>query len=225
MTTPPVATIRADVGVPITLPDGRTVDARMVTFHGLVDGRDHLAIALGNRARGSQAGRPRPTALVRLHSECLTGDVFGSERCDCGPQLREALGRVHAAGGYVLYLRQEGRGIGLYPKLDAYTLQDTGLDTFAANRALGFDDDARDYAVAAQMIAALGERRIRLLTNNPDKVSQLRHRGVLIEECLRTDVHVRTANTDYLVAKATHAAHVLRVPEHLAGTGSDAVGG
>ena len=122
----------------------------------------------------------RRTPLVRVHSECLTGDVLGSARCDCGPQLRESVERIADAGGYLLYLRQEGRGIGLYAKLDAYALQDDGLDTYEANVALGYAEDERDYTVAAQMLQALGERRVALLTNNPDKAGQLTalgHRG------------------------------------------------
>ena len=107
--------------------------------------------------------------LIRPHSECLTGDVFGSERCDCGPQLREAVERIAAAGGYVLYLRQEGRGIGLYSKLDAYALQDAGADTYEANLALGHAEDERSYLAAAQMLHALGASRVDLLSNNPDK--------------------------------------------------------
>ena len=113
---------------------------------------------------------------MRLHSECLTGDVLGSQRCDCGPQLREALERLTAVGGYLLYLRQEGRGIGLYNKLDAYGLQDTGLDTYQANVALGHGPDERDYAVAAQMLLALGIDELSLLSNNPDKAAQLQPR-------------------------------------------------
>ena len=117
------------------------------------------------------AGPPRPRGtLVRAHSECLTGDVFGSLRCDCGPQFREALERVSEAGGFLLYLRQEGRGIGLYAKLDAYALQDTGLDTYAANRSLGRQaTTSGTLAHAAQMLLALGAHRVALLSNNPDK--------------------------------------------------------
>ena len=118
--------------------------------------------------------RRGPAPLVRPHSECLTGDVFGSQRCDCGPQLREAVERIADSGGFLLYLRQEGRGIGLYAKLDAYALQDTGLDTYEANLALGHGEDERSYLVAAQMLHALGVSRVALLSNNPDKARQLR---------------------------------------------------
>jgi GTP cyclohydrolase II len=141
---------------------------------------------------------------VRLHSECLTGDVLGSQRCDCGPQLREAVERIAAVGGYLLYLRQEGRGIGLYNKLDAYALQDAGLDTYQANVALGFGEDDRDYSVAAEMLVALGVHRIDLLTNNPDKVAQLRAAGIAVDGWVPTAVHRTPANAPYLAAKASH---------------------
>ena len=127
----------------------------MFTFPGLADGKEHLALGLGD----PDAARGAP--LVRPHSECLTGDVFGSARCDCGPQLREAVERITEAGGYLLYLRQEGRGIGLYAKLDAYALQDAGLDTYEANLALGHGEDERDYTAAAQMLRPSGVDRIR----------------------------------------------------------------
>src|ERR1700752_5228347 len=157
--------------MPLRLADDYSTTATVVSFTGLTDGQQHVALELGRPAAAT-------LPLVRLHSECLTGDVFGSQRCDCGPQLREAVERIARHGGYLLYLRQEGRGIGLYDKLDAYALQDGGLDTYDANLALGFGADERDYTVAAQMLRALGVRRVALLTNNPDKVRQLEGLGV-----------------------------------------------
>jgi GTP cyclohydrolase II len=160
----PAATIRTRVTVPLRLSDGYATTARVYSFDGLVDGREHLAFGLGDRAGApDRAGADGSVPLVRPHSECLTGDVFGSERCDCGPQLREAVERIAAVGGFLLYLRQEGRGIGLYAKLDAYALQDAGLDTYEANVALGHGEDERDYAAAAQMLGALGVDRVALL--------------------------------------------------------------
>jgi GTP cyclohydrolase II len=135
--------------------------------------------------------------------------VFGSERCDCGPQLREAVERIAERGGFLLYLRQEGRGIGLYAKLDAYALQDAGLDTYQANRALGRGDDERDYTAAAQMLAALGADRVALLSNNPDKAEQLSGLGITVTERVPTGVHLSDANARYLAAKVAHTAHTL----------------
>ena len=198
--TPPPARLRTEVNIPLRFADGYATTARVITFHGLADGREHLAVGLGNRGR---------TPLVRLHSECLTGEVFGSERCDCGPQLREAVERIATAGGYLLYLRQEGRGIGLYDKIDAYALQDGGLDTYQANRALGHAEDERDYTVAGQMLAALGVTELRLLTNNPDKVRQVAEFGLDVLERVPTGVHVSEANLGYLQAKARHGAHLI----------------
>jgi GTP cyclohydrolase II len=182
------------------------------SFDGLVDGREHLALGLGDRARaGQDRHRSAVPPLVRLHSECLTGDVFGSQRCDCGPQLREAVARIAETGGYLLYLRQEGRGIGLYAKLDAYALQDGGLDTYEANLALGFDEDGRDYAAAVQMVRALGIDDIRLLSNNPDKVAQLTRFGVPIANRVPTRVHLSASNARYLRTKAERGLHTLDV--------------
>jgi GTP cyclohydrolase II len=191
----PAATVRRQVAVPLRFPDGYATTAAVVTFDGLVDGGEHLALALGEAP---------PVPLVRPHSECLTGDVFGSQRCDCGPQLREAVERIAAAGGFLLYLRQEGRGIGLYNKLDAYALQDAGLDTYEANVALGHAEDGRDYTVAAQMLAALGVERVRLLTNNPDKTAQLQQLGIAVTERVPTGEYRSPANAAYLAAKARH---------------------
>ncbi|MET0837736.1 MAG: GTP cyclohydrolase II [Marmoricola sp.] len=202
------ATIRTQLAIPLEFADGFAAQARVFTFHGLADGREHLAFGLGDRLtpRASRADDP---PLVRLHSECLTGDVFGSQRCDCGPQLRESVERISANGGYLLYLRQEGRGIGLYRKLDAYVLQDDGLDTYEANLALGCEADARDYTPAAQMLAALGEPRVALLSNNPDKAEQLDRLGITVAERVPTGVHLSPANGRYLAAKARHGAHSL----------------
>ena len=195
------ASVRTRVRLPIRLGGVETV-ADVVTFDGLVDGLEHLAVVLGE---------PTAVPLVRLHSECLTGDVLGSHRCDCGPQLHEAVGRIEAHGGYLLYLRQEGRGIGLYAKLDAYLLQDRGLDTYDANVALGYGADERDYSAAAQMLRALGIGRLRLLTNNPDKQAQLRAAGIDVAERVPTGVHLSPANAAYLAAKADLGAHALDV--------------
>jgi len=205
--------VRSQVSVPLRFDDGFTVLADVMTFHGLADGKEHLLLALGEWEQALlQQGPARPAPLVRLHSECLTGDVFGSERCDCGPQLREGVEAVAATGGFLLYLRQEGRGIGLYAKLDAYSLQDTGLDTYEANVALGHGEDERDYTAAAQMLTALGVDSIRLLSNNPDKAAQLGSHGISIAEQIPTGVHLSEANSRYLAAKRDHTGHMLNLP-------------
>ena len=206
----PDAAVRTQVTVPLHFADGYATTAQVMSFTGLVDGAEHLAL---------QLGRPDGVPLVRPHSECLTGDVFGSQRCDCGPQLREAVERITAAGGYLLYLRQEGRGIGLYDKLDAYALQDTGLDTYEANLALGHAEDERDYTVAAQMLHALGQSRVALLSNNPDKVAQLCGLGVVVTERVPTGVHLSPANARYLATKARSGAHLMDLP-HAEGDGT-----
>ena len=204
----PPATIRTQVELPLRFADGYTTDARIFSFDGLVDGREHLAFALGDRMAPHPADDGR-VPLIRPHSECLTGDVFGSQRCDCGPQLREAVERIAEHGGYLLYLRQEGRGIGLYSKLEAYALQDTGIDTYEANLALGHGEDERSYVAAAQMLHTLGVSRVALLSNNPDKARQLRACGVTVVEQVPTGVYVSATNHRYLETKARRGGHTI----------------
>jgi GTP cyclohydrolase II len=196
------AAIRRRIRMPLRLADDYSTTATVVSFTGLTDAQQHVALELG---RPAAARLP----LVRLHSECLTGDVFGSQRCDCGPQLREAVARITRHGGYVLYLRQEGRGIGLYDKLDAYALQDRGLDTYDANLALGHRADERDYTSAAQMLHALGANRIALLSNNPDKGAQLARLGIAIARQVPTALHLTGTNAAYLATKAGRGGHDL----------------
>ncbi len=200
-----LASVRTQVEVPIRTADGFEAVGQVATFHGLHDGREHLAIQLGEL-------REDVRPLVRMHSECLTGDVFGSTRCDCGPQLRESLELVSREGGWLLYLRQEGRDIGLYNKLDAYALQDEGHDTYEANRRLGFDDDQRDYRAAAQMLEALGVSQVRLLSNNPDKQAQLERHGIDVDRREPTGVFVSEHNERYLRAKVDHTGHAIVLP-------------
>jgi GTP cyclohydrolase II len=176
-------------------------DAQIVAFRASDDGQDHVALVIG-----AFGGKP---PLVRLHSECLTGDVFGSLKCDCGPQLREALRIIgEAGGGILLYLRQEGRGIGLANKVRAYALQDRGLDTVDANRRLGFADDERDYAHAAAMLRALGAHEVRLLTNNPGKVAGLESAGITVSERVPHHMPVNPHNADYLATKRSKSGHL-----------------
>ncbi|WP_260986413.1 GTP cyclohydrolase II [Bordetella genomosp. 13] len=188
--------------MPIRLADGSEALALAYSFNGLSDGKDHFALRFGE---------PTAVPVVRLHSECLTGDVFGSLRCDCGPQLQEALKVLKQEGGYLLYLRQEGRGIGLYSKLDAYRLQEQGRDTYAANLELGHGLDDRDYTSAAQMLKALGVTRIELVTNNPDKKQQLERLGIEVAKCRLTGVHANQHNLAYLRAKIDRTGHLLRM--------------
>ncbi|AZM51954.1 GTP cyclohydrolase [Streptomyces sp. WAC 01529] len=195
----PHCTVRAEVAVPVESGAG-PVTARMMTFSGLLDDREHLALVFGDEHE--------PVPTVRVHSECLTGDVFGSGRCDCGPQLQEALALLAEQGGILLYLRQEGRGIGLYNKLDAYLLQDEGLDTFQANRELSFEADLRDYRVAAQMLKALDVTSIQLLTNNPDKGVQLAACGITVKELRHTGVFLHNSNRRYIEAKVRAGHHI-----------------
>jgi 3,4-dihydroxy 2-butanone 4-phosphate synthase/GTP cyclohydrolase II len=192
----------------------REVEARLPTDHGVfrllaytnpLTSEPDLALVMGD------VTTPEPV-LVRLHSECLTGDVFGSRRCDCGDQLHTALRVIAAEGrGVLLYLRQEGRGIGLLNKLRAYDLQEHGLDTVEANEQLGFPADRRDYRAAAQMLTDLGVRRVRLLTNNPRKRAGLADYGVEVAERVPIVVPPNAFNSDYLATKRDKLGHLLGV--------------
>ena len=175
-------------------------------YHDEYTGEDHVVLVLGDLADGATP------PLVRLHSECLTGEALGSRRCDCREQLDSAQAAIAAEGrGAVVYLRgHEGRGIGLAAKVRAYALQDDGLDTYDANLALGHDPDERDYTVAAQMLHALGVTSIALLSNNPDKRKQLRDNGIHITDQIPTGVHVSDSNARYLATKADRGGHLLR---------------
>ena len=189
------------------LPVSASVDATIVAFRKPDDMREHVALVMGE-----QNGDRVP--LVRLHSECLTGDVLGSLKCDCGPQLDGALEDIAAeaaAGGWgmLLYLRQEGRGIGLINKLRAYRLQDQGFDTVDANRRLGLPDEARDFATAARMLELLGVGRVRLLTNNPAKVAALRDAGIDVSERVPHALPTNPHNARYLATKRDRAGHLL----------------
>ncbi|POH57471.1 GTP cyclohydrolase II [Arthrobacter glacialis] len=169
-----------------------------------VTGAEHLSVTSPHAAQGDP--------LVRLHSECLTGDVLGSYRCDCGEQLDYALGLIYTHGGTLVYLRgHEGRGIGLANKMRAYALQEAGADTVDANEQLGFPADARDYASAAGILVALGLDRIKLLSNNPLKSEELSRLGIAISEIVATEVPARSENVRYLETKRDRMRHVLNV--------------
>jgi GTP cyclohydrolase II len=190
-----------DIVARAKLPLDDMPDTQIVAFRASDDGQEHVALLIG-----APGGKP---PLVRLHSECLTGDVFGSLKCDCGPQLKEALKIIgQAGGGVLLYLRQEGRGIGLANKLRAYALQDRGLDTVDANRRLGFADDERDYSHAAAMLRALGVEQVRLLTNNPNKLAGLEAAGIEVTERVAHHMPANPHNADYLATKRKKSGHL-----------------
>ncbi|WP_394125841.1 GTP cyclohydrolase II [Vibrio hepatarius] len=196
-----MAEVRARVDFKVGV--NSNIDAELLSFHGLKTEKEHVAVIF------KQADKNQEAPLVRMHSECLTGDVFHSSRCDCGEQLDETINRMGESGGIILYLRQEGRGIGLYNKIDAYKLQSEGMNTYEANNHLGFGDDLRDFTEAAQMLKALGAERIRLVTNNPKKVNDLKEYGIEIEEVVNTSAHVKDGNEGYLQAKVSHGKHNL----------------
>jgi GTP cyclohydrolase II len=189
----------ADARVPLAGAE----DARLIAFRPGDGGSEHLAILIGTPD-------PAEPVLVRLHSECFTGDVLASLRCDCGDQLRGAIATIgKAGGGVVLYLAQEGRGIGLVNKLRAYQLQDAGFDTVDANEQLGFDADERVYLPAAEMLRQLGFATVRLLTNNPDKVTALERYGIRVAERVPHVIPANGHNERYLRTKATRSGHLL----------------
>ncbi|HXH72278.1 MAG TPA: bifunctional 3,4-dihydroxy-2-butanone-4-phosphate synthase/GTP cyclohydrolase II [Mariprofundaceae bacterium] len=176
---------------------------RLVGFSNMVDAAEHVALVMGNPG-------PDHPVLVRVHSECLTGDVFTSRRCDCGSQLHAAMRQVAEAGeGVILYLRQEGRGIGLLNKLRAYALQDAGHDTVEANVKLGFGADLRDYGIGAQILRALGLRKLKLLTNNPKKIVALDGYGLEVVERVKLDTGAHEDNIRYLETKRDKMGHLL----------------
>jgi len=186
----------------VSIPLNESVVGDFITFSGREITKEHLVIGLG-------PWRDAAIPLVRIHSECLTGDVFGSQKCDCGQQLQESIAQISRDGGFLIYLRQEGRGIGLYNKLDAYALQNNGFDTFEANQILQFPDDLRDFRCAAEMLKVLGCKSIRLLSNNPDKVAQLERHGVKVVARINTGLFLTESNAKYIEAKRVKAGHKL----------------
>lgn len=180
---------------------------RAIAYTNLVDDKEHVALVKGEID-------PESAILVRVHSECLTGDVFHSHRCDCGPQLEAALRQINEAGsGVLLYMRQEGRGIGLINKLKAYVLQEEGFDTVDANLKLGFPADLRDYGIGAQILKDLGIRKMRLLTNNPRKIKGLEGYGLEVVERVPIQMDANEDNNNYLHTKKTKLGHLLRFEE------------
>jgi 3,4-dihydroxy 2-butanone 4-phosphate synthase/GTP cyclohydrolase II len=186
-----------------TLPTRKAGAVRLLVYGDAADSNVMLALVKGKVDPG------RPT-LVRLHSQCLTGDVFGSERCDCGEQLDAALATIQKTGaGVLVYMFDEGRGIGLLNKIRAYALQDQGQDTVEANHALGFAADMRDYSAGARILSELGVREVRLMTNNPDKVRQLEEYGLAVTERVPIEVAPGKSNRDYLRTKRAKFGHLL----------------
>ena len=182
-------------------------DFRIRVFHEETTQLDHVALTLGDM-KG-----PDPV-LVRVHSECLTGDAFGSLRCDCGPQLETALSRIQEVGwGCLVYLRQEGRGIGLHAKIQAYNLQDQGADTLDANLLLGHPADARDYRIAAKILREVGIDKVCLLTNNPDKIIQLQALDIDVVESMPLVAGVGDDNREYLITKVERMGHSINTDE------------
>lgn len=190
-------------GVDVRLPLAAAPDARMIMFRAAGQREDHFAVIIGD-------GLKTDIPLVRVHSQCLTGDVLGSLKCDCGPQLQAALQDMQKAGtGILIYLAQEGRDIGLLNKMRSYALQDAGFDTVAANHRLGFEADQRVFAPAAQMLKSLGQTRIKLMTNNPDKIEQLKQHGIEIHERVPLILPTNPHNQHYMQTKKDRTGHIL----------------
>lgn len=206
-----IATIQTQVAVPCSHADHSCSTPLFVTFNNLSDKKEHIALVYsGDIWTPEQKNDANP--LVRIHSKCLTGDTFGSKLCDCGPQLQHAQSSIAKHGGVLLYMDQEGRGIGLYNKLKCYFLKATqGLDTYEANRHLNFPDDLRDYTSAVEMLHALNIERVKLLTNNPDKAEQIQQHGIEIAEMVNTPTFETEENHDYLTCKKKKTQHNLNV--------------
>ena len=175
---------------------------QIIIYKSIKDGLEHVVLL-------NEANLKRPT-LVRIHSQCLTGDVFSSLKCDCRDQLIMSLIKIGRQGGVLIYLNQEGRGIGLINKIKAYALQEKGLDTVEANKKLGFDTDLRDYKIAAQILKDIGILKINLLTNNPDKVKQLRKYGIEVAKTTTLEISPNNINHSYLSTKKSKLGHLLK---------------
>jgi len=186
-----------------TLPTRYGGEFKMIVYENDVDEMKHIALVKGDFDENDEV-------LVRVHSECVTGDIFGSERCDCGDQLRRAMSIINDEGkGVIVYMHQEGRGIGLVNKIRAYELQEKGKDTVDANIELGFKDDLRDYGIGAQILVDLGVRKIRMLTNNPKKIVGLEGYGLTVTERIPIEIKPTESNIHYLKTKKKRMGHIL----------------
>ncbi|MFQ3195588.1 MAG: GTP cyclohydrolase II [Colwellia sp.] len=194
--------IRARINLKVGLHSD--IDAEIATFSMFDENHEHIALIF------QQADKNQQAPLVRMHSECLTGDVFHSSRCDCGEQLDETVNIMKDKGGIILYLRQEGRGIGLYNKMDAYVLQSQGMDTYQANKHLGFEEDERSFEDAVAMLQALEVTDLRLITNNPKKLNALKDCFNIVEQ-VNTSLHLKDDNNNYLRTKKNHGKHDLKI--------------
>jgi GTP cyclohydrolase II len=203
-----VLKIKSRVSIPLS---GCDAEVYFYSFDDTPDQREHLLITFNE---ASFTLPDQPAVLVRVHSECITGDLFGSLKCDCGLQLHESMERLKQEGGVLIYLRQEGRGIGLYNKLQAYSLQEQGHDTYMANRLLGYGNDERSFHVAGEMLKAVNINTVRLMTNNARKGAELREEGIAVTELIPTGTYANKHNYDYLVAKTNQDGHTLNLDDN-----------